>query len=145
MNTSSKRIILYLSRGWNWSKNDLKASNPNLCFSLSGNSLMAIPLTHYVKVKNNYCIGYFGSDENVILKLIKSRPIIEKELQGIRIYIACNEEMSELLIGEVRVVYDSELDDLRNKVAYFRELEPDETVEDLLNESNIPFDAEDLK
>jgi len=106
---------------------------------------MAIPLTHYVKIKNNYCIGYFGSDKNVISKLIKYRPVIEKELPGIRIYIACNGEMSEILAGEVRVVYDLEVYDLRDKVAHFRELEPDETVEDLLNESNIPFDPEDLK
>jgi len=106
---------------------------------------MAIPLTHYVRIKNNYCVGYFGSDKNVILKLIKSRPIIEKELPGVRIYIACNEEMSEILAGEVRVVYGPEVYDLRDKVAHFRELELDETVEDLLNESNIPFSPEDLK
>jgi len=53
--------------------------------------------------------------------------------------------MSDILAGEVRVVCGSEVYDLRDKVAYFRELEPNETVEDLLNESNIPFNPEDLE
>lgn len=100
-----------------------------------------IPLPLYAKIKDRYCIGYFGKSEDTLLDLKKARPVIEKELPGIQVYICCDDEKADLLSGEDRVFLKSELQDKIKEIAYFREM-LEETVIDLLEESKIPYPPE---
>lgn len=108
---------------------------------------MPIPLPKYAKIKDNYCIGYFGTDPNVVQQLKRARPFIEKELPGLKLFISCPDEMVPLL-GEDRVVPGSQLaaqvDECR--FAYYRELSREESqvVRAFLTESKIPFPEEIL-
>ena len=100
-----------------------------------------IPLPLYAKIKDRYCIGYFGQSHDILSDLKKARSIIEKELPGIQVYICCNDEKAGMLSGEDRVILKSQLPEKIKELAYFREL-IDETVIDLLEESKIPYDTE---
>ena len=100
-----------------------------------------IPLPLYAKIKDRYCIGYFGQTTETLLDLKKARPFIEKELPGIKVYICCNDEKASVLDGEDCIILRSELETRLKEVAYFREL-IEETVIDLLEESKIPYDAQ---
>jgi len=101
---------------------------------------MTLPLPLYAKIKDRYCVAYFGNRDEVIQKLIKARPSIEKELPGIHVYICCNNEKSDLLKDVPNSFLRSELEIKRNEVVYFRELEDTaDPVAELLEESSIPF------
>jgi hypothetical protein len=97
-----------------------------------------IPLPKYVKIKDNYCVGYFGKEDEVILALKKARPFIEQELPGIKVYICCLDEKKHLLEGEDNFFGQDELRHRLADMAYFRNL-PDGGVKELLEESSIPF------
>lgn len=90
---------------------------------------MTIPLTHYIKIKNNFCIGYFGNNPQIITKLKEIRVAVEKQLSEIKIYIACNDEFT----GE-RMINYSELGKKLKEFAGYREIN-DDGIEDLLKES----------
>jgi hypothetical protein len=101
---------------------------------------MPTPLPKYVQICNNYCIGYFGDDDNIILDLKRVRPTIESSLPGMVIFLCCNDSKMELLSGEINVFPRSELYNKLKEVAYVRELTPDadyNVVEELLKESGI--------
>lgn len=98
---------------------------------------MAIPLSKYLEIKNNYCIGYYGSDKKQIEDLISARKILEDEMHGIKVYISCNEEMKQHFKKKKRIIFPSEFNDYRGKMAYYRELKEGESAETWLNESKI--------
>lgn len=99
-----------------------------------------MPLPLYAKIKDRYCIGYFGQSEKTLADLKKARPLIEKELPGIQIYICCEDEMASLLSGEERIILRSQLQEKVKEIAYFRELTISVTA--LLEESSIPYNLE---
>lgn len=98
---------------------------------------MTIPLSHYVSIKNKYCISYFGSDKEKAKKLFKARDLIEKELPDIKIYLIMIDEMRTLIRGKRNVTIESNMESFRGKVAYSRTLEENEEIESLLTECNI--------
>ncbi len=106
---------------------------------------MAIPLTKYAKIKNNYCVGYLGDNPELLLQLKVVRPFIEKELPGIKIFIACQDKLAHVLEGEEGIVLEKDLADKVSECAfaYYRELDNDpQSVKIFLNESNIPYSSE---
>jgi hypothetical protein len=107
---------------------------------------MAIPLTKYAKIKNNYCVGYLGDNPELLLQLKVVRPFIEKELPGIKIFVACQDRLVHVLEGEERIILESELSDKISECAfaYYRELDRNDphSVKIFLNESNIPYSSE---
>jgi len=102
-----------------------------------------IPFPLYAKIKDHYCIGYYGDSEETILQLKRARPIIETELPGIKIYISCNDEKIHLLNNEERIIPRSQLETVIKEIAYFREITT-ESVIDLLEESNITYNKKDV-
>ena len=100
-----------------------------------------IPLPLYAKIKDCYCISYLGNLDNVLLDLKKARPIIEKELPGIQIYICCNDDKIDLFKNEKNIILKSEIENRINELAYYRELK-NEKVTDILEESKIPYNPE---
>jgi hypothetical protein len=107
---------------------------------------MAIPFPRYKKIKDRYCIGYYGFDRSIVLKLIKARPIIENQLPGTIIYLSCQNEMLDILTNQPNVILSSDLSKYNGELACFREIHDGEnTVEKLLEESNISFTSENLQ
>jgi len=102
---------------------------------------MSVALPHYAKIKDRYCIGYFGRSNEYLVQLLLLRPNIERELPGVQIYIACMEEVFHLLAGHPRVLTYEQLKDNENNFAYIRNLTcnlQDHPVEMLMSESAIP-------
>ena len=97
--------------------------------------MIYLPL--YAKIKDRYCIGYFGPSVETLLHIKKARLIIEKALPGIEVYICCTDINHYVLKDEKRVINKSQL---ANNIAYLREI-TNEPVCKLLEESNIPYDA----
>lgn len=51
----------------------------------------------YCKIKNNYCICYFGSADEYLLQLKFLKPIIEQYYKGIKIFIGCIDEKISII------------------------------------------------
>ena len=97
---------------------------------------MPIDYNHYLKVKDNYCVCYYGVFNEFILQLIYLRPAIEQELPGIQLYISCKDELNYQ--DSDRIVPQSKLD--KHRFAYIKSLQFDNIshpVESFLSESNI--------
>jgi hypothetical protein len=107
---------------------------------------MAIPFPRYKKIKDRYCIGYYGYDKSIVSKLIKARPIIENQLPGIIIYLSFQNEMYDSLSEEKNIIYVTDLSKHSGELACFREIHDNivNPVEKLLEESNITFTFENL-
>ena len=121
-------------------------SDTNFAFSRS-DLFMSTPFPKYTKVKNNYCICYFGNCNEYLIQLKYLRSIIEKELPGIKIYIGFKDGLYNLLDGESNIVPDTVIRTNKKKYAYIRELKcnmVDHPVWDLLQESNIPISIPDV-
>ncbi len=90
---------------------------------------MTTPLTHYAKIKDNYCIGYFGQDDEVLTNLCKARNSLEDKFPGLKIYLVCNDEKIDLF-KEARLISKSNLEENHKNFAYYRVIK--ESVEELL-------------
>jgi hypothetical protein len=100
---------------------------------------MPVSLPVYAKIKDNYCISYYGNNREYLLQLKVLRPIMESMLPGIKVYISCKEESIYLLKGEDRVIPRNQLQ--KDDFAYVRELVCNmecHPVEELMKESNLP-------
>jgi hypothetical protein len=98
---------------------------------------MSVPLPEYVKVKDKYCIAYFGHCDDYLVQLKLLRPIMEKSFPGIHVYIACKTSAMEHMEGEDNVVNIANPKDY----GYFRELRCDmasHPVEAFMKESGLP-------
>jgi hypothetical protein len=102
---------------------------------------MAVPLSKYISIKDKYCIGYFGRDKSLILDLLKSRKAMEKQFPGLVVFIACKNEMMELIKGHHDIILESNIESFSGKVGYFRNLEEKSDLIRLLHESNITVDV----
>ena len=103
---------------------------------------MAIALPHYAKIKDRYCISYFGRSNEYLVQLLLLRPNIEKELQGIQIYIACLDEVFYILSGHPRILTCEQFRENEKNFAYIRNLTcnlQEHPVEALMEESQIPL------
>lgn len=101
---------------------------------------MTIPFPQYAKIKDRYCIAYFGNCNEYLIQLRLLRPIMEHNFPGLQIYIACKEEAKYLLQDEPRVVSRDELKSNPHEFAYIRELTcnmQDHPVEEFMKESGL--------
>jgi len=108
---------------------------------------MSIPFPKYAKVKDNYCICYFGNCNEYLVQLKYLRFVIEKELPGMKIYIGFKDGLHYLLEGESNVIPNNVLKENKKKYAHVRELRcnmKDHPVWELLKESNIPISIPDV-
>lgn len=97
-----------------------------------------MPLPHYLSIKDNYCIAYFGSNKEYILQLSLLRPLVESKYVGLNVYICCRDDFIYLLEKEERIYCKSNLD--KNNFAYIRELKDSldyHPIERLMKESDI--------
>lgn len=85
---------------------------------------MIFPLSQYIKIKDNCCIGYFGDNETIIQSLNESKKYIEDKFHGINIFFAINDKFN---IDETFIIKKSELADFKFKFAYYYEIDPNIT------------------
>lgn len=98
-------------------------------------------LPHYAKIKDNYCISYFGNSKEYLVQLKLLRPIVETQLPGIKVFIACKNDSMYLLKNEERILNREELQERKTDFAYIREINCDmqtHPIEELMKESNLP-------
>lgn len=98
-----------------------------------------IPLSKYVRIKDKYCVAYFGTCDEYVDQLLAARPHIAKELPGIQVYIACRDEVFAKHKNQEGMLSFSQLKVEKSNFPYVRELKdrPGNIVEDFLKESNI--------
>lgn len=100
-------------------------------------------MPHYAKIKDRYCIAYFGSCNEYIVQLRLLRPIMERTFPGVQVYLACKDELlNTLLKNEERTLGREDLRTRRKDFAYVRELVCDgqsHPVEEFMRESGMPL------
>ncbi len=82
-----------------------------------------LSLEEYAIAKDQCCIGYFGPDKKIMRELIAARPVIERLLPGIKVYVSCRAEYidpsAEMMIAS------TDLKVRRHDFAYFLEIRSD--------------------
>lgn len=99
---------------------------------------MSIPYNIYVKVKNKYCIQYYGVEELFLQQLIKLKSLIKTKYPDVDVYISCKDEFYEKYKNDT--ISKSQTN--TNEYAYIRNLtynNVDNPVVALAIESNIDF------
>lgn len=122
----------------NCSANNLKASVAAIA---SLWLFFMIPLPEYAKIKDNYCIAYYGNCKDFLIQLKVLRPFMESKFPGVKVFISCKDEFTYLFSNEPRIITKTELKDNRKQFGYIRELVCDmksHPIEDFMNESEIP-------
>jgi hypothetical protein len=103
---------------------------------------MTVPLPYYVKIKDRYCVAYFGNAQEYLFQLVLLRGNVERELPGIQVYIACKDELFDLIREHDRTLTWSQMRESVKSFAYIRELRCDTIVHpvlELMEESAIPL------
>lgn len=77
-------------------------------------------LKRYIKIKDHYCLIYFGPSKEYLVQLRLLQPILEKNFPGLNIHICCKDENLDLL-KDTRSLTMSELRLVKNKFAHVYE------------------------
>lgn len=94
--------------------------------------------TNYAKIKDNYCICYFGYSNEYLIQLDTLRPFIEKQYPGLNIYLGCKDDVAHLLSGKTLKL--SHIKSRKSEFAHIRELKYDHQshpIEQFIKECNI--------
>ena len=103
-----------------------------------------IPLHRYTKIRNRYCVAYFGQCDEYILQLMHARPFFERAFPGLELYIACRDEAFRIATGQPRIVQKSEMADRCNDFPMIRELKYNfrsHPVQEFVEESGVVIDT----
>ena len=99
-----------------------------------------IALEQYNKIRNNYCLAYFGGSNEYLVQLRLLRPIFEQYFKGLNIYYCCSDDKIKYLRGTDRVLTLSELRERKSEFAHVKEMTyngQSHPVLDLLEQSGI--------
>ena len=95
----------------------------------------------YCKIKNNYCICYFGASKEYLTILKILRPSIEKHFNGLNLYIGHLKSDAYLLENESNLLCDIDIKSNRHNFAHIYELTYDNTnvhpIEKLIEEIGL--------
>lgn len=98
-----------------------------------------ISLPEYAKIKDNYCVCYFGPLDEYLLQLSLLKPAIERHFPGLRLFIGCRDDKAGA-IDSADVITMSDIRQNKFLVAHVRELRfngSTHPVEDMLIEAGI--------
>jgi hypothetical protein len=96
-------------------------------------------LPYYARIKDKYCIAYFGFCSEYCVQLALLRPQLEEQFPGVLVWLAVRDDFMYLLDGE-RILPYSRFKDSKHEFAYVRELLGDmqsTPVEKFLEESGV--------
>lgn len=98
-----------------------------------------IEFPEYCRIKDRYCVCYFGPNEEFLLQLSLLKPVIEQTLTGIKLVIGCRDDMISLL-NDNDALKLSDLKSRRLDFGHIRELRfngKSHPIEDFLTESGL--------
>lgn len=101
-----------------------------------------IGLPTYAKIKNRYCICYFGPCNEYIVQLLYLRPHVEAVLPGLDLYIGCQDSLHNFAKHYDKILLQNEINDKKREFAYIRVVKcnmVDHPIENILKESNIEY------
>jgi hypothetical protein len=99
-----------------------------------------IEFTKYAKIKDLYCICYFGQNEDYLIQIKILKPIIEKKYKNLKIFIGCRDDKLSMFNNDEFLLKMSDLRSKRLDFGYIREIKfngKDHPVESFLKESGI--------
>lgn len=99
-----------------------------------------LALEQYAKIKNYYCLGYFGNCDEYLVQLRLIKPILEKKFNGLNIYLSCKDNHVQYLEGCDNIIPISELRQNKFKFAHMKEIRYNGQIHpiiSLLQECNI--------
>lgn len=99
-----------------------------------------IEFTKYAKIKDHYCICYFGPSDEYLVQLKLIKPVIEAKFPGLKIHFGCRDDKVHIFGDMTNVLKATELRTRRHDFAHIRELRYNghtHPVEDFLIESGI--------
>ena len=100
-----------------------------------------IKLSSYSKIKDRYCVCYFGFCNEYIIQLLYLRPRIEAALPGLELYIGCHDRLAPLTDGYEKIVFVSQIEAQKENFAHIRVINYDGSgnhpIQTLLKESSI--------
>lgn len=100
--------------------------------------MSTIPYNDYVKLKNKYCVQYYGVEEHFLIQLIKLKSKIKLKYPEIDLYISCKDEFHQKYINDT--IPKSKT--FNNQYAYVRKITYNNVsnpIELFAKESNIDF------
>lgn len=99
-----------------------------------------IDFNKYAKIKDNYCICYFGPSDEYVFQLKLLKPVFEREFPGIKIFIGCRDDKTNILDGCNDILKVSDLKMRRFEFCHLHEIRYNQKthpIEDFLVESSI--------
>lgn len=99
-----------------------------------------IEFPKYAKIKDRYCVCYFGHSDEYVLQIALLKPLIEKKYKGINIFIGCRDETSKLFENSEFILKHSELRSRKLDFGYIREIKfngKTHPVEDFIQEAKL--------
>jgi len=99
-----------------------------------------LALEQYAKIKNRYCLGYFGHCNEYLVQLRLIKPLLERKFNGLHLYLSCKDECVEYLQGCDNVVPMSSLRHKKIEFAHVKEVRCNGKIHPislLLQECNI--------
>lgn len=99
-----------------------------------------IDFAKYAKIKDHYCLGYFGQADEYLVQLRLLKPILEKWFPGLTIYIGCKDDKAWILKDCHHIVLMSAIRNRTEDFIYVNELRCNgisHPIEDLLQEANV--------
>lgn len=79
----------------------------------------------YCKIKDNYCLCYFGQNDDYLIQIYLLKKIIEKKYNKIKIFIGCRDEKIKLFENKDFILKFSDLKERRLDFAHIREIKFD--------------------
>jgi hypothetical protein len=98
---------------------------------------MTVPFTQYLDIKDKYCMAYFGDDKELLYKILEARDHIEKELKGLKVFIACKDDAKSVVHGKRNIILENTMPYFKGKIAHMCTLEKKEDLKSLLIEAKI--------
>ena len=100
--------------------------------------MSTIPYKNYIKLKNKYCVQYYGVEESFLIELIELKSKIKSKYPEIDFYISCKDELH--LKYNKNTIPKSKT--FNNEYAYIRKITYDNVnnpIKLFAKESNIDF------
>ena len=93
----------------------------------------------FSKIKDNYCICYFGHCDEYLVQLRLLKNVLEREFKELNIFFSCKDEKTSFLEG-LEIVQITQIKQRKNEFAHIKEIRCNgvsHPIEDLMLESGI--------
>lgn len=81
-----------------------------------------IEFAKYAKVKDRYCLCYFGPNEEYLLQLKLLKPVVERHFPGIVVGLGCRDDRAHILEGLSEFMKVSEFKAKMDSYGHIREI-----------------------